>query len=131
MNTGAEIRLKGNVASMSDLHYNENGHARLNFQVASSDRYFDQGSESWKESERTFIGVSVWRGQAENAFESLRVGARVIVIGRLASYTVKAEKPGEKDRDVHYIEADEIAASVKFNTVTVPERERKRDKTAA
>src|SRR6266508_3182010 len=62
--------------------------------------------------------------QAEHAAESLTKGARVLVCGRLRQRSWETDD-GDK-RAVVEIEADEIAASLKFHTATLTKATRAR-----
>ena len=66
-------------------------------------------------SARTCEGV--WRAQAEHAAESLTKGARVLVAGRLRQRSWETDE-GER-RQVVEVEADEVAASLRFHTATL------------
>jgi len=59
----------------------------------------------------------VWRQQAENVCESLTRGSRVIVTGWLKQRTYET-KEGDK-RTVLEVEADDVAASLKFASAKV------------
>jgi len=69
----------------------------------------------------------VWRGQAEHAAESLTKGARVLVCGRLRQRSWETDD-GERRQAVE-IEADELAASLKFHTATLTKATRTRQDT--
>ncbi len=64
-----------------------------------------------------FFNVNAWRSVAVNVAESLTTGARVLVTGRLQARTWETED-GQK-RSAVEIEAEEVAASLRFATVAI------------
>jgi len=46
------------------------------FRIASTPRYFDKASSSWKDGDSLFLTVNVWRQAAENVAESMTRGTR-------------------------------------------------------
>ena len=64
-----------------------------------------------------FFNVNAWRSVAVNVAESLTTGARVLVTGRLQARNWETED-GAKRSTVE-IEAEEVAASLRFATVAI------------
>jgi single-strand DNA-binding protein len=106
----------GNLTSDPELRATPSGAMVANFTVATTPRTFDRQSGDWKDGDTLFMRCNVWRQDAENLVESLSRGARVMVQGRLRQRSF--EKDGEK-RTVIELEADEVAASLKYATAKV------------
>jgi single-strand DNA-binding protein len=87
-------------------------------------RYFDKAANEWRDGDGLFLTVSVWKQQAENVCESLTRGSRVVVTGRLKQRSYET-KEGEK-RTVLEVEADDVAASLKFASAKVTKVSRSR-----
>ncbi len=112
------ITLTGNVVDDPELKFlPSSGAAVVKFRVASTPRYFDKQSSTFKDGEPLFLGVSAWRQMAENVSEAVSKGCRVVIVGRLKQRTYETRE-GEK-RTVFEVEADEVAVSLKFATATV------------
>jgi single-strand DNA-binding protein len=92
--------------------------------VASVLRFFDKQANEWRDGDGLFLTVNVWQQQAENIAESLTRGTRVIVTGRLKQRSYET-KEGDK-RTVLEVEADDVAASLKFASAKVTRAERSR-----
>lgn len=110
------ITVIGNVVADPELRFTPSGAAVANFRVASTPRTFNRDTNEWKDSEPLFLGVSVWRQQAENVGESIRRGDRVIVVGRLVQR--QYEKDGER-RSSYEIQAEDVAPSLRTATAAV------------
>ena len=122
------LTIVGNLTEDPTLRYTPAGAAVANFTVAATPRSFDKATGDWKDGDTLFMRCSIWRQDAENLVESLTRGARVIVQGRLKQRSF--EKDGEK-RTVIELEADEVAASVKYATVKVNKVSRDSGRSAA
>ncbi|MFI9504204.1 single-stranded DNA-binding protein [Nocardia sp. NPDC052566] len=109
--------LIGNLTADPELRYTPSGVPVANFTVASTPRYFDRGTNEWKDAEALFMRCSVWREAAENVAETLTRGSRVIVHGRLKQRSYETRE-GDK-RTVVELEADEVGAALKFATAKV------------
>jgi single-strand DNA-binding protein len=83
------ILLAGNLTSDPELRHTSGGTARATFRVAVSSRVRD--GEGWRDGEPAFYSVVAWRDQAEHAAESLTKGSRVVVVGRLAQRSWRAD----------------------------------------
>lgn len=111
------ITIVGNVVSEPELRFTPAGAAVAKFRVASTPRRFDKQTSAWTDGDPLFLGVSIWRQQAENVAESVAKGARVVVVGRLTQRSYE-DREGVK-RTVYEIEADEVAVSLTFATAKV------------
>jgi single-strand DNA-binding protein len=116
-----QLTLVGNVVTDVQLRFTPNGQPVANFRIASTPRYLDRQSDTWKDGESLFLTCNVWRQQAENAAESIEKGMRVIVQGRLKQRSY--EKDGEK-RTVFEVEVDEVGPSLKNATAKVAKTQR-------
>lgn len=111
------ITICGNVVSEPELRFTPAGAAVCKFRIASTPRKFDKQTNAWTDGDPLFLGVSVWRQQAENVAESVAKGARVVVVGRLTQRSYE-DREGVK-RTVYEIEADDVAISLARATAKV------------
>jgi single-strand DNA-binding protein len=124
-----QITIAGNLVEDPTLRFTQQGKPVATFRVASVPRYFDKSANEWRDGEGLFLTVNVWRQQAENVCESLTRGSRVIVTGRLKQRTYET-KEGDK-RTVLEVEADDVAASLKFASAKVTKVSRSRTEPGA
>lgn len=111
----------GNVAGEIDLRYAPSGKAVAKFSLACTPR--EKQGDQWVDGATTWVRVTAFGRDAENAAESFKSGTRVLVYGRLKTEEWNHKETGEK-RSALCLLADEIGASVKFRQVTVREAER-------
>lgn len=111
------ITIVGNLVDDPELRFTPAGAAVANFRIASTPRTFDKQANEWKDGDALFLGVNVWREQAENVAESLTKGMRVVITGVLKSRQYETRE-GEK-RTVFEVTADEVAPSLKYATAKV------------
>ncbi len=104
------VTLVGNLTDDPELRYTSAGVAVANFRLAVNPRLWD--GETWKDGEPSFFRVNVWRDQAEHVSRSLSKGARCVVVGRLKSHSW--ETPEGQRRSAVEVEADDVAASLRF-----------------
>jgi single-strand DNA-binding protein len=107
----------GNAVADAEIRFTPGGAAVANFRMASTPRKFDKQKNEWVDAEPLFLGVSVWRQQAENVAETIKRGTRVIVVGNLTQRQYDA-KDGTK-RSSYEIADAEVAVSLKSATATV------------
>jgi single-strand DNA-binding protein len=112
----SHITIAGNLTDHPELRFTPTGDQVCNLRVAVTTRAPD-GQGGWRDGTTSFFRVTVWRTQAEHAAESLTKGARVLVCGRLRQRSWETDD-GER-RQMIEIEADELAASLKFHTATL------------
>src|SRR3954469_7249622 len=120
------VTITGNLTDDPELKFTPQGTAVANFRIAVTTRVRD--GESWRDGDTSFFRVNAWRDLAEHVGDSLSKGDRTVVIGRLRSRSWETAD-GEK-RSVTEIEADEVAASLRWATATV-ERVGRRSTAAA
>ena len=112
MNT---ITVVGNLTRDPELRYTPTGQAVVKFGIAVNRFYVNRNGEKIEQTD--FFNVNAWRSVAVNVAESLTTGARVLVTGRLQSRNWETED-GQK-RSAVEIEAEEVAASLRFATVAI------------
>ncbi|MFG7941204.1 single-stranded DNA-binding protein [Streptomyces cacaoi] len=111
------ITMTGNVVNEPELRFTPGGAAVTNFRIASTPRKFNKAANAWEDGEPLFLGVAVWRQQAEHVAESITKGMRVIVTGRLTQRQYD-DKDGNR-RSSYDIQADEVAPSLLRATAVV------------
>ncbi|QHF97917.1 single-stranded DNA-binding protein [Streptomyces sp. NHF165] len=111
------ITMTGNVVAEPELRFTPSGAAVCNFRIASTPRRFDKQRNEWTDGDPLFLGVAVWRQQAEHVAESITRGTRVIVTGKLTQRQYE-DKDGNR-RSSYDIQADEVAPSLLRATAAV------------
>jgi single-strand DNA-binding protein len=111
------ICVAGNLTADVELRFTQTGTAVASFTVAATPRTFDKAANGWKDGETVFLRVAAWRALAENAAESLRKGARVIVTGRLRQSSWTAEDGST--RTAIEVDAEEVGPSLRWATTTI------------
>jgi single-strand DNA-binding protein len=114
------LTVVGNLAADPELRFTPSGDAVANFSVASTPRVFK--NNEWVDGETLWMRCAVWKEQAESVAE-LTKGTRVVVTGKLK------QRSYEKDGVSHTViemEADEVAASLKYANVKVERRQSNR-----
>jgi single-strand DNA-binding protein len=104
--------LVGNLTDDPELRFTPQGAAVAGFRPAVTPRVKD--GEGWRDGETSFFRINAWRQLAEHVAESLSRGDRAVVLGRLKVRSW--ETPEGEKRSVTEVEADEVAASLKFAT---------------
>ena len=110
-----QITVVGNLTREPELRYTPSGAAVVKFGLAVNRFYTNRNGEKVEQTD--FFTVNAWRQLAENVAESLKVGTRVIVSGRLQSRSWETED-GQK-RTVVEIEADEVGPSLRWATASI------------
>jgi single-strand DNA-binding protein len=91
------VTLLGRLATtVTQVTFNDGG-LKASFRLASTERRFDRGQQTWVDGAQLFLSVVCWRSLADRVVATLRVGDPVIVRGRLRS------REYEKDGQVHRI----------------------------
>ncbi|CAM3741277.1 MULTISPECIES: single-stranded DNA-binding protein [Streptomyces] len=111
------ITMTGNVVNEPELRFTPAGAAVCNFRIASTPRRFNKQANEWEDGDPLFLGVAVWRQQAEHVAESVQKGMRVVVVGKLTQRQYD-DKEGNR-RSSYEIQADEVAPSLLRATATV------------
>lgn len=95
------------------------------FKMAENHRWFNESSRQWQDSDPTFYDVAVDRDRlGANVLSSLHKGDRVTVSGnyQVGAYSTSTGEPGLN----HRIWAEDVAASMQYNPVTVLPRDHNR-----
>lgn len=111
------VSVVGVVHDEPQVAFTAVGTPRTTFTLASTPRWQD-GNGLWHDGETTRLRVIVWRQQAEHVAACLTVGARVVVTGQLYNRSYEG-RPGPMPE----IEADEVAASLRFTPLVLADRD--------
>lgn len=109
------ITITGNLVADPELKYTNSGQAVANMRVCSTEKVYRNGN--WEDGDQLFLNVTAWKQLAENAAESLRKGSRVTVAGNLKQRSYE-NRDGER-RTFYEVQAEEVSASLLFNTVQI------------
>jgi single-strand DNA-binding protein len=109
------VTVVGNLTREPELRYTPTGQAVVRFGIAVNRSYTNRNGERVESTD--FLTVNAWRSLAENVAESVSTGARVLVTGRLQNRSWETED-GQR-RSVVEIEAEEVAASMRWATVAI------------
>jgi single-strand DNA-binding protein len=105
----------GNLVDDPELRFTSNGTPVANLRVAVTQRVLEGGA--WRDGQTSFFRINAWRETASHLAESLHKGDRVVVLGRLRQRSW--ETPEGERRSVAEIEADEVAASLRWATARI------------
>ncbi|MFP4554782.1 MAG: single-stranded DNA-binding protein [Actinomycetota bacterium] len=105
----------GNLCSDPELRETPKGVPVADLRIAENRNYQDS-SGRWHQTS-SFYSVVVWRRVAEHAAASLHRGDRVVAVGRMRQDEWTTETGQTRRRYV--VDADELAASIRFVTVAV------------
>lgn len=111
------ITIVGNLTADPELRYTPNGHAVVNFTIASTPRVYDRDAREWRDGDALFLRASIWRDYAEHVASSLSKGVRVIAQGRLKQRSYETRE-GEK-RTAFELEVEEIGPVLRYATAQV------------
>jgi single-strand DNA-binding protein len=109
------VTVVGNLTREPELRYTPSGAAVVKFGLAVNRSYNNRNGEKVEQTD--FFDVTAWRELGENIAESLTVGTRVIVTGRLQQDRWENES-GEK-RSKIFLVADEVGPSLRWATAQV------------
>jgi len=110
------VTIIGNITRDPELRHTPSGQRNATFGVAVNRRWRDQQTQDWKE-QVSFFDVVCWRDLADNAYESLTKGARVIVTGRLDQRSWD-DAQGNRRSKVEIV-ADEVGPSLRWATADI------------
>lgn len=109
------VTVVGNLTREPELRYTPSGAAVVKFGMAVNRSYNNRNGDKVEQTD--FFDVTAWRELGENVAESLSVGSRVIVTGRLQQD--RWENDGGEKRSKIYIVADEIGPSLRWATASI------------
>lgn len=112
-----ELTITGNLVEAPELRFTQSGTPVANFTIASTPRRYDKQQGGYVDGEALFMRCSVWRGQAENAAESLGKGMRVIATGTL--HQRSWETPEGQKRSAVELQVNDVGPSLKFAQAAV------------
>ena len=118
------VTVTGNATRDPELRFTPSGQAVANFGVAVNRRWQNRQTQEWEEA-TSFFDVTCWAKLAENVAESVSRGARVTVTGRLDQRSWE-NQDGERRSKVEIV-ADDVAASLRWATVSIQKNERSAD----
>lgn len=109
------VTVIGNLTREPELRYTPSGAAVVKFGLAVNRSYNNRNGDRVEQTD--FFDVTAWRDLGENVAESLTVGNRVIVTGRLQQD--RWENDGGEKRSKIFIVADEIGPSLRWATASI------------
>lgn len=109
------VTVVGNLCGDPELRETSGGVPVADLRIAENRNYQDS-SGRWHQTS-AFYSVVVWRKVAEHAVASLHRGDRVVAVGRMRQEEWTTDTGRKHQRYV--IDAEELAASVRFADVTV------------
>jgi single-strand DNA-binding protein len=109
------VTVVGNLTREPELRYTPSGAAVVKFGLAVNRSYNNRNGDKVEQTD--FFDVTAWRELGENIAESLTVGTRVIVTGRLQQD--RWENDGGEKRSKIFIVADEVGPSLRWATAQV------------
>lgn len=77
------VILRGFTATAPQLRTLPTGIPVVNFRLASTPRWFDSATNSWREGQTSWYTVCAYRKLAQNIAASLTVGSPVLLTGRV------------------------------------------------
>ena len=117
----------GNVTRQPELRYTPSGTPVAKFGVAVNRSFTNQTGDRVEETD--FFDITAWNQLAENICDSIVIGTRVVVTGRL--HQDRWETDGGDKRSRVYIQADEVAPSLRWATASVTKIPRDAGESAA
>jgi single-strand DNA-binding protein len=121
MSSENQVTLVGNITDDPELRYTPSGAAVANFTIAVNRRFKGQDG-GWEDKLEGFFRCNCWRDMAENVTESLRKGARVMVVGRLNQRSWETNE-GQKRYEIE-VQVDEVGPSLRWATASVQKSQR-------
>lgn len=122
MSNGNHVTLIGNVTRDPELRFTPSGQPTATFGLAVNRRWPNRETGAWEEAV-SFFDIVCWRELAENAGDSIRKGARVIVTGRMEQRSWQTQE-GEKRSKIEVV-AEEVGPSLRWATAVITRNERK------
>ena len=89
-----QASVTGRITGDPDLQFGQSGKARATFSIAVNHSAKDQQG-NWQDTGATFLRVTLWEHQAEQAAEKLQKGMRVTARGRIETRAYKAQDGSE------------------------------------
>lgn len=113
--------IRGNLVEAPLRLESASGRVGVGLVIAENHQYFDRDKGSWEQEEPVFWRGAYWGKAAENILGLVK-GDRVVVVGR-ARANVWEDEDGTKRRATQF-QADEVAVSAMYGSVTVERKPR-------
>ena len=110
------VILRGFTATAPQLRTLPTGIPVVNFRLASTPRWFDSATNSWREGQTSWYTVCAYRKLAQNIAASLTVGSPVLLTGRVRTQQWQRED-GSQGASVE-VDASSIGLDLTFGTST-------------
>lgn len=114
------VTVTGNLCADPTLRHTSGGTPVAELRVAENRNYQDRDGE-WQQ-DTSYYTVTAWRRLAEHAAECLHKGDRVVVTGRMRQDQWTTETGESRSR--YLVDADDLAASVRYATVEITKPDR-------
>lgn len=111
------VTVVGNAVDDAQLRFTPSGVAVANLRIASTARKFNRQTNEFEDGDTLYLGVTCWKGHAENVAETVRRGMRLIVTGHLTQRQFE-RADGTKGSSYEIAEA-EVAVSLRSATAVV------------
>lgn len=111
------LTVVGTIVSKPDKRRTLDGTSIVSFRMASNERRMDRATGEWGAGDSLYVGVTCWRGLADNAHATLLLGDPVIVRGRLL--TREFEDREGRRRSVIELEATAVGPNLLRATANV------------
>ena len=117
MSTKIPLTITGNLTADPEHGTSDDGTEYARFSVAVNGRRLNQETGQWEDGDTVFHRVVTFNEASRHVIDSLHKGDRVVVDGTMQFRSYK-DKDGNM-REGRDIVADEVAASLRFTTVTI------------
>lgn len=107
------VSIVGTIGTSPRLSRSASNTAFCTFRLASTPRRYDRASGEWGNGETSWYSVTAFRGLAEHAQASLKIGDRVVVAGRLS---VRQWQKEDRSGTNAEIEADALGHDLRWGT---------------
>ncbi|WP_052193767.1 single-stranded DNA-binding protein [Microbacterium sp. ZOR0019] len=117
------ITTAGNLTADPELRHTQSGRAVVRFTILENRRRRTADGQGWEDDEPNRFRIQAWGQLAENIAASVHKGDRVHVSGRVITDRWTDKDSGET-RTAQRVDADEVAFSLRWNTVTTTKNDR-------
>ncbi len=117
------ITTAGNLTADPELRHTQSGRAVVRFTILENRRRRTADGQGWEDDEPNRFRIQAWGPLAENIAASVRKGDRVHISGRIITDRWTDKDSGET-RTAQRVDADEVAFSLRWHTVTATKNDR-------
>lgn len=110
------VTLIGNVTRDPEMTTTTNGATKATIGLAVNRRWQNKATNEWEE-QVSFFNIIAWREMADNVFNSVVKGQRIIVAGRLEQRSWTTDT--DEKRSIVEVIADEVGPSLRWATAEV------------